>query len=147
MEEQNTKPKRYRKQQSATKLLRNRKVVAIALEGNKTQKEIAAAVDVDRRTIRRILTSPDIKKILKDAENEIHLLVDKAVKTVEQAMDGAPLDMTNGLKASITLLKSVGVLKDKVDLSHSFPKPTIIEKRNGDQVILGAAYDDDETAA
>ena len=134
MEEQNTKPKRNRAQRSAAKRLRDSRVVEMASSGVPI-KEIAGEMNIDRTTVTRILSS------------RVHSLVDKALKTVEDAMDNSRLDMPSGTKVAIALLKSVGVLKDKVDLSHSFPKPTIIEKRNGDQVILGAAYDDDETAA
>ncbi len=146
MEEQNTKPKRNRAQRSAAKRLRDSRVVEMASSGVPI-KEIAGEMNIDRTTVTRILSSNEIKAIVNTANSRVHSLVDKALKTVEDAMDNSRLDMPSGTKVAIALLKSVGVLKDKVDLSHSFPKPTIIEKRNGDQVILGAAYDDDETAA
>jgi hypothetical protein len=146
MEEQNTKPKRNRKQQSITKMIRNNKIVDLALEGTRTQKEIAAEVKVDRTTVGRVLSSEEVKKILKAADSRVNEMIHTALDTVKTAMTTSHADMTNGLKASLAVLKSVGVLKDKVDLTHSFPKPTIIEKLNGDRVILGSRpVDQDES--
>jgi hypothetical protein len=146
MEEQNNKPKRNRKQQSITKMIRNKKIVDLALEGTRTQKEIAAEVKVDRTTVGRVLSSQEVKEILKKAQSRVNEMIDTALDTVNTAMTTSHADMTNGLKASLAVLKSVGVIKDKVDLTHSFPKPTIIEKLNGDRVILGSRpVDEDES--
>jgi len=138
----NNKPKRNRIQRSTTRRLRDARAIAMAVEG-KTQKEIAGVIGVDRTTVGRILSSSEVKQLLKLAESRVNGLIESALDTVEKAMTSSAADMTNGLKASLAVLKSVGVIRDKIDLEHSFPKPTIINKLNGDQVILGASRPDE----
>ncbi len=86
MEEQNTKPKRYRAQRSAAKRLRDSRVVEMASSGVPI-KEIAGEMNIDRTTVTRILSSNEIKAIVNTANSRVHSLVDKALKTVEDAMD------------------------------------------------------------
>lgn len=147
MEEKENKPKKIRKYtRSAAKRLRDAKMVEMALTGAPI-KEIAAELNVNRDTVGDVLKdATETKKILKQAEMRIHSLVGKAIDTVEAALDGRASDMTNGFKSALAVLKSVGVMKDKIDLTHSFPKPTIIRRRNGEEVILGSRNDEDDVA-
>jgi hypothetical protein len=147
MDEQSTKPKRNRKQQGATKQLRNAKIIAMALEGTGPN-EIAKEVKMDRTSIYRILSSAEVKQLIAEVNSRAQSLLHKAMDTVEAAMDGSATDMTNGSKVAMAVLKTFGILKDRVDLTHTFPKPTIIRRRNGEEVILGTApIDQDDTAA
>tara|TARA_R110000868_G_scaffold62962_2_gene189929 strand:- start:115 stop:543 length:429 start_codon:yes stop_codon:yes gene_type:complete len=138
----NELPKRNRLQRASTKKLRDARAIEMAINGI-TQQEIANELNVNRTTVNRILSSAEVKQILKDADSRIHSLVAKALDTVDDALNGRATDMTNGLKASIALLKSTGALKDKIDIAHTFPKPTIITKRDGTEVVLGVKAEDE----
>jgi len=142
------KPKKIRKYtRSPAKKLRDAAIVEMAVAGSPI-KEIAGKLNIDRDTVSDVLnSSAQTKAILKNAESRIYNLVGKAMDTVEAALDGRTVDMTNGFKSALAILKSCGVIKDKIDLSHSFPKPTIIHKLNGDQVILGSKQDDEDYVA
>ena len=142
-DKQKGKPKYNRIQRSTTRRLRDARAIALAVEG-KTQKEIAGMIGIDRTTVGRILSSSEVKQLLKMAESRVNGLIETALNTVEKAMTTSAEDMTNGLKASLAVLKSVGVIRDKIDLEHSFPKPTIIRRPNGEEVILGAARPEDD---
>lgn len=140
MDEQSKRCKTVR---SGAKRLRNARVVELATEG-KHVGEIAHELKIGRNTVTRILSSDEVKKILKEADTRVHGLVTKALDTVEQAIQGGEADMTNSLKAALALLKSAGVMKDNVNVAHTFPKPTIIKKRDGSEVILGTKLEGEE---
>lgn len=146
MEGQKIGKKDRKIQRSAAKRLRDANVLSMAADG-KQIKEIAGEMNIDRGTVTKILNSTESKEIIRQAESRIKSLVGKALDTVEAALDGRANDMNNGFKSALAVLKSVGVMKDKIDLSHSFPKPTIIKRLNGEEVILGSRPNDDEDAA
>lgn len=132
-----------KRNKSQAKKLRNQAMIAMKIEG-KTDGEIAEAVGISREQVSRVLNSDDVKALVKKGENRFASLVGDAVTVVEQAMAGAHSDMGNALKAAVTVLKSTGIAKDRVDLSHSFPKPTVVLKSDGSMLIMGAENEDDE---
>jgi hypothetical protein len=69
-------------------------------------------------------------------------LIKKAMRVVDEEMDIAPGE-PNRLKAALSVLKSVGVIKEKIDMTHSFPKPTVILRSDGTQVILGVSEENE----
>lgn len=146
--EETTKPKKLRKlRRNVAKELRDLAMAEMRMNGV-PNKEIANKFKVNKDTVADgIHNVVQKRELIKKAESRVYSLIDKALDTIENALTSRNVDMTNGLKAALAIAKTFGVITDKINLSHSFPKPTIIEKRNGDQVILGAAYDDDESAA
>lgn len=128
-------------QNKTSKRLKAAKAAAMAMDGS-TQGEIAKELGMSRHGTHLLLNSAEVKALLKRAEDRVLRMIDKACDTAEAAMDGAMLDMTNGLKSALAILKSTGVVKDKVDLSHSFPKATVIKRPDGSQVVLGTEKED-----
>lgn len=146
MAENKFKKKSSKIERSAAKQLRDLTAAHLATQGKNTN-EIAQEIGVDRNTVRRILNGNEVKNLLKTAQSRVFSLVDKALGTVEAAMDGNDVDMTNGLKASLSVLESVGVIKKNANISHTFPKPTIIRRIDGSEVVLGSKTDDDDQGA
>lgn len=109
--------------------------------------EIAEMLGLSRATISRAINSPTGKGMLKNAQKRIEQLVDDSIEVIEQAIHGAGSDMTNGFKAAVAVLKTMGLLKESVDLNHNFPKPTVIRRKDGSEVVLGAGQvnEDEET--
>jgi hypothetical protein len=128
-----------RKGDSRAKELKDANIRAQAMAG-KPIGEIAQDMGMTRQAIRRTLNSEETKVILDDAKSRLTELVEQAVETVAHAV-AERVDLTNALKASISVLKNSGLLKDSVDLNHTFPKPTVIHKRDGSTVILGTTAD------
>ena len=143
--DETTKPskKECKIRRSNAKRLRDASIIEMATEGRPI-KEIAGKVDLHRNTVRDILDSAESRKIIQGAEARIFSLVGKCIDTLEKGLDESATDMNNAGKFALAILKSIGAIKDRVDLTHSFPKPTIITKRNGDQVILGSKIDSEE---
>ena len=71
-------------------------------------------------------------------------MIDDAINVYKQSLGNAAVDMTNAQKAARDILKNAGLLKDSVDLNHSFPKPTVIKRRDGTEIVLGASGSSDE---
>lgn len=128
------------RQKSPAKQARDLSIRADAAAGAKTS-ELAEKYGLKRHQVSNILSGEEVKRLVKEGESRFTLLVDKAIKKVEAALD-QDFDLTNGLKAAITVLKSVGVAKDRMDIAHSYPKPLVIKRRNGkDEVIAGTTAD------
>ena len=77
---------------------------------------------------------------MKDAQAKLLTMLDDALIAIHDAVKDVT-DSNNRLKAAIAILKNYGVLKESVEMNHQFPKPTIIERSNGTQVILGTEAD------
>jgi predicted transcriptional regulator len=141
-----TRDKTRRKKPDDSKALRNASMRAMAAEGMKTT-EIADHFGVARQTVSKILNSEETKKVIKEAESRVTGMIGKSLDVVELALDDAIAgkleSMGNGLKASLSDLKSSGNIKEKIELTHAFPKPTIIEKRDGTQVVMGVEEEEE----
>jgi hypothetical protein len=83
-----------------------------------------------------------MKAIVKRGESQIHAMVDKALKVIERALDS--VDEKLAAEIAVRITKSVGALKDKVDVSHSYPKPTVIVKPDGTRVVMGVSDEEEE---
>ena len=139
-----TKPDRKRnKGDSAAKALRNAAIQAKSLEGQ-TGKEIAAEMNLSYQHVSKILNASEIKAKVKEAESRIAGMIDDALTTLHEAIKLGSIDPTNSLKAALAVLKNYGAIKDNVNVNLSLPKPLVIERRNGTQIILGTEADKDE---
>jgi len=134
-----------KKRHHATKAIRDSTIIEKAIAG-KTQKEIANEMNVNRHTVRRSLTGAESKRILQEARERVVNLVSKALITVEKAMDGADTDMTNGLKAALPVLETHQIITKNQNITHSFPKPTVIKRRDGSEVVLGSVTEEEKAS-
>lgn len=135
--------KKRKKGDSAAKALRNAVIQAKAIEGANNQ-EIARDVGLTTKQVSKILNSSEMKAKVKEAEGRIAGLISKSIDVIEYAIDNKEIDLGSGLKAATAVLKNFGALKDNVNVSLNLPKPLVIERRNGTQVILGTEADKDE---
>jgi lambda repressor-like predicted transcriptional regulator len=140
------KPKTVKKRQVAIKHHRDIAIIAEAAKG-KSMKEISDQMGLHRTTVARALSSEESRKIINEAKERVVSLVTKALSTVEDAMDARGEDMTNGLKAALAIAESTNVLTKNQNINHAFPKPTVIKRRDGSEVVLGAAFEDEDKAS
>jgi DNA-binding XRE family transcriptional regulator len=136
------KPDKTRRKNSAREL-RDSLIQARVIAGEK-QQDIAREIGLSPQTVSEILNSDDQKKTIKQAQMKVLAMMDLALETLRDAMTDRYSDMPSALKASLSVLKNYGVIREKVDLQHHFPKPTIIERLDGSQVILTAKSDEDK---
>lgn len=135
--------KKRNKGDNATKALRNAAIEAKAIEGLNNQ-EIAQQTGLTPQHVSKILNSSEIKAKVKEAESRVAGMIDDALTTLHEAIKMGAIDPTNSLKAALAVLKNYGAIKDNVNVNLSLPKPLVIERRNGTQVILGTEADKDE---
>jgi predicted transcriptional regulator len=128
-------------QRKASKRLKAANAAAMAASGMSTT-EIAGALNMSRNGVSKLLNAEETKCIIQAAESEVVGLIKKAMRVVDEEMDIAPGE-PNRLKAALSVLKSVGVIKEKIDMTHSFPKPTVILRSDGTQVILGVSEENE----
>lgn len=140
-EDETTKPPK-----KSSKGIRDAAVVDLAIQG-KNVNEISHEMGIHRTTVGRILSSKETKEIIESLKARITNLGSKAVDTLDAALDARSIDMTNGAKVAISILKSLKVISEKLDIEHSFPKPTIITRPNGEVVTLGTKNPDEEKAS
>ena len=101
--------------------------------------EIAEQLGCSRATVSRALNSKTGKELFDDARERIKTLISKAINVYDESLANSAKDMTNAQKAARDVLKNFGLLKDSIDISHSFPKPTVIKRlTDGSEVVLGA---------
>ncbi len=131
-----------------TKLHRKPRDIQVLTEAVKGKSETAIAKDlgINRRTVHKILTSDETKSLIKESEDRIKRLLTKSIDVVEKALDNHvdPESMNHSLKAALAVLKSHGVIRETVNMEHSFPKPTVIERIEGGAMILTAKQEDEE---
>lgn len=132
--------KRVKRNKGEAQKLRDAGILAMNLSGKSTT-EIASQTGLSRSQVSRVLNSDEIKALVKGAEGKIAGLIDKSVAKVDAALDSDNPDQTNGLKAALAVLKNFGLMRDSVDLNHSFPKPMVITRPGGVEVVLGTAVD------
>jgi DNA-binding MarR family transcriptional regulator len=138
-----TKMDKKRHKGGAKKKIQDQLVVTHAMMGKKTV-EIADELGIARQTVSKILNSEDTKRMLEVNRSRITQLTDKAVNVMEAALDNQYLDGNNALKAALPILKTAGLIKESVDLNHQFPKPLVIQKRDGSQTVVGSEHDKEE---
>ncbi len=103
-------------------------------------KEIAAHLQISRATVSRHLNSPDVKKHIQEARDRFRSLLDSAVDVYEKCLHDGD-DNSNARMAAKDVLESHGIVKKDVNLNHNFPKPTIIKRRDGTEIVLGTTAD------
>jgi DNA-binding CsgD family transcriptional regulator len=131
-----------KKARKANKRIKAAHAAALVASG-KSVTEIAGTLNMSRNGVSKLLNSDETKAIIQSAESRVTLLIDKAMRVVDEEMDISPGE-PNRLRAALSVLKSVGVIKEKIDMTHSFPKPTVIVKSDGTQVILGVSEEAEE---
>lgn len=122
------------------KALRNQQILAKAVEGS-TNNEIAAELDLHRNTVSKVLNTENAKDAAKYAQEKLREMVGLALETVADTMkqkEGLEPAWPSALSAATLVLKNVGAIQDKLDLTHRFPKPTRIIRASGEEVILGS---------
>lgn len=124
---------RRKVKESGVKKLRDQAIIQKALEGKKTQ-EIAAEVGVTRQTVSEVLNSEDVKKKVKEIDARLAAGIDDAIQTVLYSVK-------DNYDAAYDLLKNFGSMKTSVDINHSFPKPLVIKRKDGTEVVLGTTAD------
>lgn len=124
--------------------LRDMKVISEAMSG-KSAREIARSMEINRATVAKILSSDESKRIIKEGESQIKGLIPNAIAVIVKALQDYEMDgdKTNALKSALAILKSTGLIRETVNMEHSFPKPTIIEKLDGSQVVLTTKSEDE----
>lgn len=100
--------------------------------------EIAQELGYARGTISEWLNSRELKAKIQAANERLANMLDKAVDVQNLLLANAAQDPTNAEKASRGILKTFGVLKETVDITHQFPKPTVIKRFDGTEVVLGS---------
>lgn len=121
---------------SPVKKLRNAKMLADAAAGM-TVTDIAKKYDMSRSKASAVLNSDQVKAKVKEIDNKLAQGLDDAIDTVLRAV-------RVDYNAAYDLLKNFGSMKTSVDLNHQFPKPVVIKRRNGEEVVLGTTADQKE---
>lgn len=135
------------KRKSESKRLRNQKIIEEAVQG-KTIQEIAESYGMNRNSIAQILNSDEVKTLLKLGEARLQMLMTKAIDVLDWTLENkGEFGVTGAASQNArAILKSLGVLKEQLDLNHTFPKPVVIEKSDGSEIILGAKEDENHSA-
>ena len=135
-----TKPDGTKRKQGA-KAGRNARIIAEAATG-KTATAIAAEVGLTRQTVSEILNSDEAKAIHRAAENK---LAASLVKCVDTVLDNVEVRFgPQALQAALSVLKSHGLIRDKVEIDHKGLKPFVLELRDGSQIVMGMKGDDED---
>lgn len=123
----------------ATDIIRER-VLELRSKGMLT-KEIAAQLGIHRSTVSRHLNSDDAKEMITQARNRFRSLIDWALDVYEVCLHGDTADRSNARQAAKDILESHGIVKKDVNLNHNFPKPTVIKRFDGTEIVLGTTED------
>jgi hypothetical protein len=131
------KPRR-KKPRAGSKKLRDQKIITKAINGESVT-NIAKDMGMARQTVSGILNSEEVKAMIKAGENKMVEMVPLALKRVNDAME----DKYNaaGERCALAVLKSTGVLKDNTNVSHTFPEPVVIRRKDGSEIVLGSEID------
>ncbi len=105
-----------------------------------SHEELGDKYGLSRQHLTKILTSDETKELLKGAESRVKLMVERALDALEDSL-GVAADGTNRLKAALSVLKNFGLIRDSVDINHRFPKPLVIRRSDGSEVVLGTEAD------
>lgn len=116
--------------------IRRAKALELRRKGLTTQ-AIADQLGITRQTVSEYLNSRNIKEMIEAENRRFAQHVAGSVDVYGYILSLAKTDPTNALKAAKDVLKTVGIVKETVDIAHSFPKPTIIKRLDGTTVVLG----------
>jgi predicted transcriptional regulator len=105
---------------------------------------IADRLGITRQTVSEYLNSRDVKEIIQSARDRLKNLVEASVDVYAMSLSNAKSDMTNAQRAARDVLKNYGLLREEVDLNHNFPKPTVIKRVDGTEIVLGATENKDD---
>lgn len=130
------------KKRQSSKGLRNNKIRQLSATGM-TNNEIAKEMGMGRHQISKILNSDEHKELVAAGNLQLHLMISDAVETFRWAMENKEEFGVTGaaVQTAKTILKSVGVVKESVDLNHSFPKPLVIDYGDGTKTVIGSEQD------
>lgn len=113
--------------------LRNVGIYQAAATG-KTQSEIANEFDLSRQQVNAILNSDEAKRLTDQARGTLQAYLGEAVQTLADAMTNRYEDMRTGVQAATTILKGLGVLTEKAEVTVL--KPFILEI-DGKEIHMG----------
>lgn len=97
-----------------SKELRRAKIIGEVVAG-KTIGQVAREMKLSRTTVSQIVNSKDAQAARERAQLKITSLVDDAVDTMRIAITAHDRDLTNAVKASMAILNSEGILKNKTE--------------------------------
>ena len=102
-------------------------ILAKATEG-KSQRQIAREVGCNRKTVARLLSSPEIKAMLEQTSSQLHELLPEAVATYKEHLEGRSEE---SLHAATNLLVGLQVFTPKTQrrVVHSTPLEEELERR------------------
>ena len=100
--------------------LRDNFIRTMAMAGH-TNSEIGAEVGLDRREVSRILNNEETLELVNLGKARLYRLMEKSIDTLEWTMDYKEKDGIAGaaVRSAMAVLKSVGVLRDKIDIEYS----------------------------
>lgn len=113
--------------------LRNIGIFQAAASG-KTQSEIADEFDLSRQRVNSILNSEEAKRLTDQARGTLQTHLGEAVQTLVDAMADRFTDMRTAVQAATTVLKGLGVLTEKAEVT--LMKPFIVEI-DGKEIHMG----------
>ena len=128
-----------RRQKNAAKKVRDLAIRSEAAAGV-SHAELEGKYGLGRHQISKILNSDETKELLKNSEDRVKRMIERALDALEDSL-GAAMDGGNRLKAALSVLKNFGLIRDSVDINHRFPKPLVIKRQDGSEVVLGTEAD------
>ena len=137
--EESPKGAKKRRNKNAAKKVRDLAIRADAAAGV-PHSELEDRYSLGRHQISKILNSDETKALLKSSEDRVKRMIERALDALEDSL-GIATDGTNRLKAALSVLKNFGLIRDSVDINHRFPKPLIIKRRDGSEVVAGTEAD------
>lgn len=130
-----------KKKSENSKALRDNAIFAAAASG-RTNQEIAEELDVSVQTVWRALKSDEAKRLVDQGRAGLMENISLAVQTLVDAMLDRSENMGVAVKAATDLLKGVGCLTEKQEVT--IMKPFIYEAPTGEQIVMGHKPVEDE---
>lgn len=128
----------------AAKALRDNAIFNAAASGF-TQREIADDLEISPATVWRALNSEEAKRLVDQGRAGLMENIGLAVQTLVDAMQSRYDNMGVAVKAATDLLKGVGALTEKTEVTVM--KPFIYEDLEGKRIVMGhkpAGQDEEE---
>lgn len=114
--------------------LRNIRAFEMSAAGY-TQSEIGDELGISRQRVNMILNSDEAKRITEQARSNLIDLQDEAVRTLADALANRINDMRTAVNAATTILKGLGVLTEKAEVTVN--KPFILKLLDGGEIQMG----------
>lgn len=114
--------------------LRNTRAFEMAAAGY-TQTEIGEELGLGRQRVNVILNSEEAKRLTDQARSRLVEIQDEAVQTLVDAMADRFTDMKTAVQAATTILKGLGVLTEKAEVT--LMKPFIMKLLDGGEIHMG----------